>query len=36
MPNDFVFLFGQHKANKSDLFNVFEKDSLINKFVETI
>ena len=36
MPNDFVFLFGQHSANKSDVFNSLKPESLINRFIDTM
>ena len=34
--NDFVFIFGQHGSNKSDILNIFKPESLINRFIDTI
>lgn len=36
VPNDFVFLFGQHSSNKSDVFNSLKPESLINRFIDTM
>lgn len=34
-PNDFVFLFGQHSSDKSEVFNILKPESLINRFIDT-